>query len=121
MNFSKTKIAACFVTAFFQPLSGGASAPEINISSRSRYLSPQIIVRSIYDFEQDISLKIKSDPALKPSEALIKLISKFGMTDAKGIKITSGFDINLANDIVLGFSGGTSEIIKAAGSPVGIR
>lgn len=74
--------------------------------------APKIIVRSAYYFEQSISLKVRTDPKLLPSDVLIKAISKIGMVDAYGVSITTGFDVSADHDIVIGFSGGISEIIK---------
>ncbi len=99
------------------PVLYGQGDQGISISSRSQNKAPIIVVKSKFDFERTISLRVKTDPALTPSEALIRTVSKFGMVDAKGIKITSGFDIDVENDLVVAFSGGTSEIIKVAGDP----
>ncbi|MGH1404338.1 MAG: hypothetical protein ACRBDL_08840 [Alphaproteobacteria bacterium] len=93
----------------------------ITLKARSDQTAPMIVVRSIYDFEKAISLKMKTDPALGVPPALIKTISKMGMVDGKGVVITSGFDVDMANDLVVAFSGGTSEIIKSANFPYGIE
>jgi len=90
-----------------------AQETSIKISSLTQGQYPKIIISSKYDFEKEISLKVRPDPRFIPSDVLIKTISEMGMHDAKGISITSGFDIDLENDLVLAFSGGSSEIIKA--------
>lgn len=100
------------------PLLGEAQdAPQINLNSKSEYNAPVINIRSKYDFEQSISLKLKTDPALSAPEALIKAISKYNMVDANGVKVTSGFDVDMQQNLIVSYSGGTSEIIKTAGSP----
>ncbi|MGH1470838.1 MAG: VWA domain-containing protein [Cellvibrionaceae bacterium] len=99
------------------PLLYGQEEQDIKINSVSGNKAPVIIIASRYNFERSISLRLKTDPALGPSKALIRTVSKFGMVDAKGITITSGFDIDLDNNLIVGFSGGTTEIIKVAGDP----
>ena len=64
---------------------------------------------------------MKTDPSLNASDVLIRAISKYGMVDAHGIKITSGFDVDVANNLVVAFSGGTSEIIKTTRLPNGFQ
>lgn len=92
-----------------------ANEPVIRVKSKNEHTAPVIVVRSKYDFEKSISLKLKTNPALDASDILIKTVSKFGMVDANGIKIVSGFDIDQSNSVIIAFSGGTSEIIKASG------
>ena len=121
MRISKTRTALIVIAALGLPFFGGAQEPSININSRSERSTPKIIVRSKYDFEQAISLKMKTDPALSAPEALIHMISKFGMVDANGVKIISGFDVDITNNLIVAFSGGTSEIIKTAGTPNGFH
>ena len=94
-----------------------ANEPVITVKSKSEYSAPIIVIRSKYDFEKSISLKLKTDPSLDASDILIRTISKFGMVDANGIKIVSGFDIDQSNNIIVAFSGGTSEIIQTSGNP----
>ena len=109
----------CAMAALSLP--AAAKKPSINVMSRAQNNAPIIIVRSDYDFEKEISLKIKTDPKLLPSDVLIKMVSKIGMVDARGVTITSGFDVDLANNLVVAFSGGTSEIIRAASANGGIK
>ena len=111
-------ITACLT--LLVSLSAFASDTAISIKSQVGGQSPKIILRSAYDFEKQISLKVKPDPEFEPSDILIKTISKMGLTDARGIHITSGFDIDLKNDLVLAFSDGTSEIIKSSSGPSGL-
>lgn len=94
-----------------------ANEPVITVKSKSESAAPIIVIRSKYDFEKSISLKLKTDPTLDASDILIRTVSKFGMVDANGIKIVSGFDIDQSNNVIVAFSGGTSEIIQASGIP----
>ncbi|MBT3001097.1 MAG: VWA domain-containing protein [Candidatus Thiodiazotropha sp. (ex Ctena orbiculata)] len=121
MTFSITKAAIITMAALSLNLNTLAQETTIKLNSRTEVKMPKIIVRSIYNFEKQISLKVKTDPRLIPSDVLIRTVSKIGMVDAKGIKITSGFDIDLNNNLVVAFSGGTSEIIKTAITPKGLQ
>ena len=121
MKIFKSIITMPILVALYLPLLGQAQEPTINISSRSDQAQPMIIVRSKYNFGQSISLKMKTDPSLSASDVLIRAISKYGMIDAHGIKITSGFDVDVTNNLVVAFSGGTSEIIKTTRLPNGFQ
>ena len=97
-----------------------AQDASISIKSTVGRQTPKIIIRSPYDFEKDISLKVRPDPRFIPSDVLIRAVSEMGMTDANGVHITSGFDIDVKNDLVLAFSGGVAEIIKPSSGPSGL-
>ena len=97
-----------------------AQDTSVTIKSRADMQSPRIVIRSPFDFEKDISLKVRPDPAHTPSDVLIKRISMMEMKDTRGIRITSGFDIDVKNDLVLAYSGGVSQIIKSAPGPSGL-
>lgn len=95
--------------------------PTITINSASEALSPQITIRSIYDFESNLSLKVKTDSRLDVDDVLIQYIERFNMVDMNGVRITNGFDIDKINNIVIGFSGGTSEIINSKTTTQGVQ
>lgn len=97
-----------------------AQDAAISIKSLVNGQSPRIIIRSPYDFEKEISLKLRPDPRFIPSDVLIRAVSEIGMTDANGVRITSGFDIDVQNDLVLAFSGGVAEIIKSSAGPTNL-
>ena len=82
---------------------------------------PLIVIQSKYDFERSISLKLKTDPSLNAGEVLINMLSKIGMSDARGVNIISGFDIDLQHNLVVAYSSGTSEIIKTSSAPHGLQ
>ena len=105
------------VFMFIYPLS--AKEPSISITSQVLKQSPKIIIRSRYDFEKQISLKVKPDPRFLPSDVFIRKISEIGLYDARGVRITSDFDVDMVNDLVLAFSGGSSQIIKSTVNPSG--
>ncbi len=121
MKIYKPIISIGMIAICCQPLCAQAQEPKISISSRSQQEQPVIIVRSKYDFATTISLKMKADPSRGVSDVLIRAISKYGMVDALGVKITSGFDVDVPNNLVVAFSGGTSEIIKTTFSPNGFQ
>ncbi|MBV1952634.1 MAG: VWA domain-containing protein [Cycloclasticus sp.] len=117
MKFT-TIIAAMLLAA---PFGAGAQEPAIEIIDRTAQNSPLIFINSKFNFEQDISLKLNTDPRFSISDLMIETISKIGMVDANGIFITSGFDIDLENALVVAFSDGSSEIIKIAQLPDGFQ
>ncbi|PCK00066.1 MAG: hypothetical protein COA45_04085 [Zetaproteobacteria bacterium] len=94
---------------------------HVTVKNRSENNAPKIIIRSAYDFEKMVSLKVKTDPRLIPTARLIEIVRRIGMRDANGISITSGYDINPVHDVVIGFSGGKSEIIRTIKTPNGLR
>lgn len=102
-------------------LTGSAIAGDISIISRNDARPVKITIKSKYDFEQDISLKIRTDPALIPSEELIAVVSALDLFDANGVAIRSGFDIDPQHDLVIGFSGGSADIIKAHKTAGGVQ
>ncbi len=112
MKIPKSIIIIGVIAMCYLPLLTEAQEAQISISSPSQQVNPIIIMRLKYDFKEPISLKLRTDPSLVASDVLIKAISKYGMVDAHGIKITSGFDVDVANNLVVAFSGGTSEIIR---------
>ena len=74
--------------------------------------SAEISVRSIHNFEQEITLKLRTDPSRVSPKRLAELVRKIDMRDGQGVVIQSGIDIDTVHDLVLGFSGGTAEIVK---------
>ncbi|GJL65995.1 MAG: hypothetical protein NPIRA05_09660 [Nitrospirales bacterium] len=100
------------------------AAEEPNISLVERFQSqeaPKITVQSIYNFERELSVRVRKDPRFIPSDVLIRTVSDYKMTDANGIEITSGFDIDTEHDLVVAFSGGTAEIIKSMQTGQGLQ
>lgn len=120
MKFHKSILIAG-IAALCMSLPAMAQEPTIMINARSDQTQPVIILRSPYDFEKAISLKMQTDPALSASDVLIRAISKFGMVDAHGITITAGFDVDVVNNLVVAFSGGSAEIIRAARTSNGFQ
>lgn len=102
-------------------LNASANDPDIVINSRTDGAIPEVIVRSIYDFEQSISLKLKTNPLFDVSSVLINAVSKLELYAANGVRVTSGFDIDPHNNLVIGFSGGTTELIKTTTTPDGVN
>jgi len=91
-----------------------ADTPAINIHGTAQQLPPIITLHSAYDFKRNVSLKVNPDPAFVPVDVLIQAASRLDMVDARGMRIRSDFDIDPETKLVIGFSGGSSEIIKAS-------
>ncbi len=115
----KTFTAIIAISLFIIQSNGLAQDAAISITSRVTKQTKKIIIRTPFDFEKQISLKVKPDPRFLPSDVFIKKISEIGLYDTKGIRITSGFDVDIKNDLVLAFSGGIAQIIRSASSPSG--
>lgn len=96
--------------------SAAADQPAINIQQQVYSALPQITVRSVYDFERAISLKLTTNPALNVSDVLVNTVSKLSLYDSTGVRIKSGFDIDPEHNLVVGFSGGITEIIQVGQS-----
>lgn len=120
----KLKLLAAAFAAAALPFCAFAK-DEATISLKSvadQNTQPIIKVRSIYDFEKRITLKVKDNPNFNAEQALIKMVSQMDLKDISGITIKpEGFDADTEHDLVIGFSGGTSEIIKVAKAPNGLR
>ena len=90
-----------------------ADTPKITIHSPAQQSPPKITLHSAHDFKRSVSLKVTADAAFVPVDVLLKAASRLELVDARGVRITSGFDVDPASKIVIGFSGGSSEIINA--------
>jgi uncharacterized protein YegL len=113
---------ACLAGALCAYLGTSALAQSISIERRD-FEPPMvnITVESIYDFEKTFSLKIRRDVSLMPLDKQIDLVNSIDFRDARGIKITSGWDIDPTRDVIVGFSGGSAEIVKIIDSPLGVQ
>lgn len=110
-------LAACFATSAF-----AAGETTIRITPRvTAQPAAQVSIRQTHDFAAQLSFKVKTDPTRIPKDRLIEIVNSIEMRDGLGLKITSGFDIHPQADLVLGFSGGTAEIVKVASRPGGLQ
>ena len=73
------------------------------------------------NFEADVSLKVRTDPALVPSARVIELVEAIPMISDAGVKITRGYDIDTAHDLVVAMAGGTAEIIRVRETSRGLE
>lgn len=90
-----------------------ADTPAINIHGAAQNPPPKITLHSAYDFKRAVSLKINPDPAFMPADVLLRAVSQLQLFDNNGVRITSGVDIDPDTQLVIGFSGGSAEIIKS--------
>ena len=79
--------------------------PRIDVTSEA-----ELLLQRFADFEASVRLRVRIDPALLPTPRLIELVESIGMVDGAGISIRQGYAIDVAHDLVIGFSGGTAEI-----------
>lgn len=78
-------------------------------------------LRRMEDFEADVSLRVRTDPRLVPNDRVIELVEAIGMVDGAGMRIVSGYAVDVDNDLVIGWSGGTAEIVKVRKSSEGLE
>lgn len=117
MKRTATLFAALIVTT-----SLSASAQNFKVVSPvHEEKNVKIQVKSIYDFEKQLTLKVRRDTSLIPSDQLIKMIEQLDLRDGNGVAIRSGWDIDPQHDIVIGYSGGTAEIIQALKNAKGVQ
>ena len=95
--------------------------PSFTINNRNDQHIAAITIHSIYDFDQPLSLKVNRNPKLLADDVLIKKVEQFNMHDAHGIVVRAGFAVDKHHDLVIGFSGGTSEIIQSRLTPDGLN
>lgn len=99
-----------------------ADAQKIQISPQVKDQAfVRIIIESVYNFERSLSLKVRPNMASLSSDKLIKLVNALNMRDGLGIKIVSGWDIDPKKNVIIGFSGGSADIIKAHKTAKGLR
>lgn len=119
MKTTNTLAALLTILAAFNVFA--AQEPEIIFKGSAHKTAPTVILRSLYDFEQSLSLKVKTNPLLNADEVLIRRIEQFNMLDARGVRIHGHLDIDAANNIVIGFSGGSAEIIASRATQNGVQ
>lgn len=111
-------------TALLLGTTMSTQAQEVNIITPSQ-APPQVQLKlkSDYDFEQSqtFSLKVQRDVSLLPSDKVIAMIEALDFRDGAGVNIRSGWDFDQQHNLVIGFSGGSAEIIKAQQTPHGIQ
>ncbi|MEM7547702.1 MAG: vWA domain-containing protein [Pseudomonadota bacterium] len=94
--------------------------------SLKREVEPEVSVdlrlQRLVNFEANVRLSVRTDPALVPSARLVQLVESIGMIDDAGLQISRGaYDIDTQRDIVVGYSGGTAEIVKVRDTPAGLQ
>lgn len=111
-------------TALLLGTAMSTQAQEVNIITPSQQAPQvQLKLKSDYDFEQSqtFSLKVQRDVSLLPSDKVIAMIEALDFRDGAGVNIQNGWDFDQQHNLVIGFSGGSAEIIKAQQTPQGIQ
>ncbi len=108
-------------TAILAAMSGPALAEKFRIIPRvDNSVAADIDLSRMFEFESNVSLNVRTDPRLVPSQRVIEMVESIGMVDGVGLSITRGYDIDVANDLVIGWSGGTAEITAIRQTPTGL-
>ncbi|KUJ77228.1 hypothetical protein AVO44_17735 [Ruegeria profundi] len=66
--------------------------------------------RRFTEMEEAVLLGLRTDPRFIPPARLIEMVEAIGMVDNAGIRIGSGYDINVEHDLVVASSVGSVEI-----------
>lgn len=89
--------------------------PRVDASARA-----ELALKRLLEFGQSVSLRVRIDPALIPTPRVLEMVASIAMVDGAGIAIRGGYDIDVAHDLVLGFSGGTAQINAVRQSAEGL-
>ncbi|MEM9146745.1 MAG: VWA domain-containing protein [Pseudomonadota bacterium] len=84
--------------------------PQVDTS-----LEADLMVERLRQFASDVSLRVRRDPSRIPSAALVELVSNIAMVDGNGVAVSRGYDIDAQVDLVLGYSGGSAQILSVQG------
>lgn len=72
------------------------------------------------DFEQEISLELRRDVSLLPSEQVIQMVESADFRDGNDVTIQpKNLDIDPTHNVVIGYSGGTAAITDISKAPNG--
>ena len=116
----KHSIIVC-TTAILASMSGPASAEKFTIVPRvNNSVSADIDLSRLFEFESSVSLNVRTDPRLVPSQRVIEMVESIGMVDGVGLSIQRGYAIDVEHDLVVGWSGGTAEITAIQETPSGL-
>lgn len=82
--------------------------------------SADLELSRMLDFEQGVSLNVRTDPKLVPSARVLEMVNSIDIRDDVGLAITRGYDIDVVHDLVVAWSGGTAEITRIQQTPQGL-
>ncbi|CTQ55629.1 Mg-chelatase subunit ChlD [Roseibium album] len=80
----------------------------------------QFDLERLIEFSQTVTLNVRTDPRLVPPARVLELVKSIDIRDGAGIKIERGYAIDAQHDLVIGWSGGTTEISKVQQTPSGL-
>lgn len=90
------------------------------IPSVDNSVSMEIDLSRMFEFERSVSLNLRTDPRLVPSQRVIEMVESIDMVDGVGISIVRGYAIDVEHDLVIGWSSGTAEITAIQQTPSGL-
>lgn len=79
--------------------------PRIDINAQA-----SLDLQRFAEMEETVRLGLRTDPRLVPPARVIEMVESIGMVDDAGIRIVSGYDINIEHDLVVASSVGRVEI-----------
>ena len=117
MKLANITAAAILMVATLTPAHALELVPRVDHDSAGH-----VTIERLVDFERNISIRIRTDPSRVPPERQLEILRSLDLRDGQGVKIDSrSMDFNAVHDVVLGFSGGTAEIIKISQTPRGLQ
>lgn len=79
--------------------------PRIDINAQA-----SLDLQRFAEMEETVRLGLRTDPRLVPPARVVEMVESIGMVDDAGIRIVSGYDINIEHDVVVASSVGRVEI-----------
>ncbi|MEO9634765.1 MAG: vWA domain-containing protein [Paracoccaceae bacterium] len=80
----------------------------------------QFDLKRMLDFSASVTLNVRTDPSLVPSARVLEMVKSIDIKDGLGISIKRGYAIDAQHDLVIGWSGGTTEITRVQKTPSGL-
>lgn len=99
-----------------------SSAPALEVLSSVDPEAPvSLSLDALSDFEANIPLRVITDPSRVDDSRLQELVQEIDLRDGDGRPIGPGRAADRQADVVVGYSGGSAEIVRAEQGPSGPR
>ncbi|MEM5585934.1 vWA domain-containing protein [Roseibium sp. AS2] len=109
-----------FAITFFVGSLQVATAKIIIVPQVSGTPDVQLELKRMIEFSKSVTLSVRTDPRLVPPKRVLELVKSLDIRDGAGIKIERGYAIDAQHDLVIGWSGGSTEISKVQQTPSGL-
>jgi len=116
----QTLCVMAFAITFFVSNLQVATAKIIIIPQVKEAPTVQLDLKRMIEFSKSVTLSVRTDPRLVPPKRVLELVKALDIRDGAGIKIERGYAIDAQHDLVIGWSGGSTEISKVQQTPSGL-